>query len=613
MPVVLQPHTVLWALKSPTTRTGDGSSCTNWRSSADLVNLIENEARVASNTAYGRQVFSEREAARPEKRQEAKTRCNYAASRETEARQEACLMCKKNHSLGECPAFVQKSLSERETFIRLQKLCFGCLKSGHRSKWCRARLTCAVCGKGHPSVLHRFQATTADRDERSVHPASGETPQAAVNVVSTGSDGEGVAMKMPIVPVKVTYRNGPPVETYAFLDSGSSSTFCSQSLLNKLEIIAPTKTRLSVTTMAQDPIKVWTAAVEGLTVSDIDENDIVHLPVVFSLDKIPASRDEVCHMDDLTDWPYLHDVVPDSIDADVGLLIGVNVPAALEPVEFIPSRDGGPFAVRTKLGWVINGPVRYKKWTQLRATANRIQVELHQLHLDENLASEQRGFSVEDHRWVKMMEGGVRISDGHYELPLPLKAGSSLPDNSEVALRRLHGLKKKLTDSDFAHKYVDFMDKLLQNGYAERVPDEERGRCDGRVSYLPHHGVGGQKSGKLRVVFDCSSSFRGVSLNVNLLQGPDLTTPLVDVLIRFRQDRIAFIGDVETMFYQVHVPRRDRDLLRFLWWPGGDTTLAPETFRMTVHPFGARSSPSVAIYALKRTAQDFGDGFSAVT
>ena len=576
---------------------------------SDLVNLIEIEARVASNTAYGRQVFGKREAARPEKRQEAKTRCNYAASRETEARQEACLMCKRNHSLDECPAFMQKSLSDRETFIRLQKLCFGCLRTGHRSKWCRARLTCAVCGKGHPSALHRFQATTADRDGRSVRPASGETPQATLNVVSTRSDGEGVAMKMPIVPVKVKYRNGPSVEIYAFLDSGSSSTFCSRSLLNKLEVTAPTKTRLSVTTMAKEPIQIWTTAVEGLTVSDIDENDIVHLPVVFSLDEIPASRDEVCHMDDLTDWPYLQDVVPDSIDAEVGLLIGVNVPEAFEPIDFIPSCDGGPFAVKTRLGWVVNGPVQSRRLTEVKATANRIRLEM-QLNQDEGLAADERGWSVEDHRWMEEVEAGCIMKDGHYEIPIPLKKkGTMLPDNREVCTRRLQGLKRRFRDESFSDRYREVITGMSKNGFVERVKEEDLARDDGLVNYMPHHGVFGKKD-KLRVVFDCSSIFKGVSLNDAVLQGPSLCTPLIDVLIRFRQEEVAFMGDVNAMFHQVSVPADQRDLLRFLWWQNGDPAEDVEVWRMTVHPFGLRSSPSCASYALLRTAVDFGDLYS---
>ena len=49
--------------------------------------------------------------------------------------------------------------------------------------------------------------------------------------------------------------------------------------------------------------------------------------------------------------------------------------------------------------------------------------------------------------------------------------------------------------------------------------------------------------------------------------------------------------DIEAMFHQVRVDESHRDLLRFLWWGGGDVTREPEKYRTAVHLFGATSSP----------------------
>ena len=62
--------------------------------------------------------------------------------------------------------------------------------------------------------------------------------------------------------------------------------------------------------------------------------------------------------------------------------------------------------------------------------------------------------------------------------------------------------------------------------------------------------------------------------------------------------------DIESMFYQVKVPEEGRDLLRFLWWDKGDTSKEPQEYRMTVHLFGAASSPGCSNFALKTTADD---------
>ena len=88
------------------------------------------------------------------------------------------------------------------------------------------------------------------------------------------------------------------------------------------------------------------------------------------------------------------------------------------------------------------------------------------------------------------------------------------------------------------------------------------------------------------------------------MQGPDLTNSLVGVLTRFREDPVAFMGDVEAMFYQVTVPPYQYDYLRFLRWPDGNFEAKLQEYRMVVHLFGVASSPSVANFALKQTARD---------
>ena len=73
---------------------------------------------------------------------------------------------------------------------------------------------------------------------------------------------------------------------------------------------------------------------------------------------------------------------------------------------------------------------------------------------------------------------------------------------------------------------------------------------EGDAWYIPHHGVyHPHKPGKIRVVFDCSAKSMGLSLNSMLYKGLDLTNSLVGVLTRFREDRVAVMVEIETMFY----------------------------------------------------------------
>jgi hypothetical protein len=132
------------------------------------------------------------------------------------------------------------------------------------------------------------------------------------------------------------------------------------------------------------------------------------------------------------------------------------------------------------------------------------------------------------------------------------------------------------------------------------------------VWYIPHHGVyHPHKQGKIRVVFDCAASYLGVSLNQLLLEWPDLTSSLLNVLMMFRQEQTAVTADVESMFYQVRVSKSDIDCLRFLWWPRGDLSSEPQVYRMLVHLFGAASSPACSNVALQKTGVDNRDRFSS--
>ena len=188
-----------------------------------------------------------------------------------------------------------------------------------------------------------------------------------------------------------------------------------------------------------------------------------------------------------------------------------------------------------------------------------------------------------------------------------------LPNNKIVAEHRLVLLKKRLIrDSELHRKCASFMDDLFEKGHARKVPDEWR---DGSHAwYLPLHPViYPQKPDKVRVVFDCAAKFQSVSLNQQILQGPDLTNSLTGVLTRFRAERTAIMADIEKMFYQVRVPTEDSNYLRFLWWPDGDVNKSPEEFQMLVHLFGGVSSPSCASYALQRTVEDNAEHFDEET
>ena len=226
----------------------------------------------------------------------------------------------------------------------------------------------------------------------------------------------------------------------------------------------------------------------------------------------------------------------------------------------------------------------------------------------ESLHDDTKGMSVKDKQAIAIIwEESIQLKDGHYELAIPFrKRPPDLIDNRCMAERRLHLLGKRLQrDTQLNSKYCEGMKDLITKGYADIVNEDKLAKFDSTVWYLPHHPVyHPMKPGKLRIVFDCASVHHGMSLNSRVLSGPDLTNKLLGVLLRFRQETVALMADVQAMFHQVRVSPEDRDVLRYLWWPEGDMSRQPSVHRMDVHLFGRTWSPSCCTFALRRTAED---------
>ena len=227
---------------------------------------------------------------------------------------------------------------------------------------------------------------------------------------------------------------------------------------------------------------------------------------------------------------------------------------------------------------------------------------------NEPMVDSSIAMSVEDRRALNQMKDSVEIVYGHYQLGLPWKNNFvSPPNNREFAVTKLNHLKKRFQrDPNLFEKYKETTNVYVSSGYARLVPHGElEVDEDTPVWFLPHHPVfHPQKLGRVRVVFDCAAKYKGISLNDQLLQGPDLTNGFVGVLTRFRQEPIVMVADLEGMFQQVRVAPRDCQALRFLWWPNSLLTEEPVDHQMQVHLFGATSSPSCASFSLKRTASD---------
>ena len=469
---------------------------------------------------------------------------------------------------------------------------------------------------------------------------------------SSAEESASVITNCRIIQVNLFHKDNTDkaIKVYALLDDASDTTFVTTQVQRELGING-VQTSLDLSTMLGRQ-RISVERIDGLVVQRLDKRAEIELPKTYARETIPSRRDQIPRPETVNSWPHLRriqaKIPPYDEDVDIGLLIGCNCPKAIKPMEVIRGKGEEPYAVRTSLGWSIVGPVATSNTPQdgyaLDSTCHRILSrevisgasdnpnqlsfvlhgrtkevinpsainQMFELDFLEHKGTSKRSLSKEDREFIQIAERGILKNET-----------IELPNNKTAALRRLSQLNRRFmgrNGQQYYEHYVEFMKKLIESGYAESVPEipeadhtsHDQGRKKQNVWYIPHHGVyHPKKPNKIRVVFDCAAEYQNESLNKHLLQGPDLTNSLTGVLCRFRQEPIAFMCDIEGMFHQVKVKEEYRDLLRFLWWEDGDLTEEPKEYRMTVHLFGATSSPGCANFALKSTANDFEEEFGA--
>lgn len=135
--------------------------------------------------------------------------------------------------------------------------------------------------------------------------------------------------------------------------------------------------------------------------------------------------------------------------------------------------------------------------------------------------------------------------------------------------------------------FIAFMQKIFNPHHAELAPPlHEKEECWYLPTFSVYHPC---KPEQIRVVFNSSASYYGVSLNDVLLTGPDLNNSLLGVLLRFRREPVAITADIEQMFHSFIAQEDHRNFLRFLWFKDNNTSKDIIEYRMRVHVFGNNS------------------------
>ena len=502
-----------------------------------------------------------------------------------------------SHTTEECRNFTGMDVKTRIQLVRDRKGCWSCLKIGHRSAECGCRKLCDSpgCGWYHHSLLH--EATIAP-----VHSLDSKFEWASERCL------------LPLMNIQCKGKN-----INVLWDTGATISLITFKAANKLGLAKGAKRSLTVVKVGGNTEEMSSYAYV-LPLKD-EKNKIVFLHV-YGVETISSNINKI----DISGVRYLfrdsHSEEIVNVYGDVDVLVGMNY-ASMQPQRVQIS--GNLALCRNRFGKCIAGS------HVLLKGENSDEINVFLLNnkntiLERFFSIEEMGvscipkcgcckcgkcpvggkdFTIKEERELKLIEEGLVHRGNHWESTYPwCKDPNLLPNNRMIVFKMFQSTEKRLLKDPLKAKiYNDQIKDMVKRDVARKLTEAEKEEYKGPVFYLAQHEVIREesKSTPCRLVFNSSAKMFGHKINDYWVKGPNLLNNLLGVLLRFREDRCAIIGDIRKMFNAIKISKLDQNTHRFLW-RNLNLNQDPDDYVMTSVSFGDTPSASIAIMALKRTA-----------
>ena len=164
--------------------------------------------------------------------------------------------------------------------------------------------------------------------------------------------------------------------------------------------------------------------------------------------------------------------------------------------------------------------------------------------------------------------------------------------------------KRLAKHEEHAKVYQKQIEDMIEREVVRKLSQTELENYKGPIHYISHHKVlkSDSKSTPVRIVFNSSARYMGHVVNDYWAKGPHLVNDLLGVLIRFRENNIAMIGDIKKMYHAVKIKTIEQHTHRFLW-RDMDTGRPPDTYVIQRVSFGDKPSGTIATVALRKPAE----------
>ncbi|XP_055604358.1 uncharacterized protein LOC129752608 [Uranotaenia lowii] len=532
----------------------------------------------------------------PEQHDPGKNKVEAQAEKQKNSEVLECVCCGKNgHRVRDCYKFKALSVSERWKLIRERHLCFSCL-CNHGRRPCRSGIKCDIvgCKYRHNPLLHS-----------SPEKSSTET---AENHTHRFQD-SGTLFR--IVPVTVYGKSGT-VDTFAFLDEGSDLTLVEDGLAKQLGLGGSLQPLCLRWTGNASRVE-HDSRIVSFEISGPDKEKRYILSNARTVGCLNLTKQSFQAEAAALKYKYLRGVPLASYsNAEPQILIGIDNLRLAVPLKTREGDGSGPIATKTRLGWCVYGRRSGSSSTSFNFHSCKCEADeslnilVKQMFIIDDVgAAISKPQTEEDNRALAILEKTTKRVGDRFETGLLWAQDDVvLPDSYGMAKRRLECLERRMyRDERLKENLHKQVLEYVAKGYAHKATPKELQTADrNRIWYLPLGAViNPKKPEKVRVIWDAAAKVDGVSLNSQLLKGPDQLSSLLGVLFQFRLYRIAVSSDIKEMFHQIQIRPADKNSQRFLW--RSDPSQKPDIYLMDVATFGATCSPASAQYVQKLNAK----------
>ena len=380
--------------------------------------------------------------------------------------------------------------------------------------------------------------------------------------------------------VRIKAPDGTSIKARALLDSGSTSSFVSERIVQSLGLNRHSQC-LTVSGIGGMSHKSSLSSVSTLEISSLYSSSAKYTITAIVVTCVTCDL-PLQPVYDSFKWDHLSNLTladPDfATPGKIDLLLGADIYSDV----LLHGRRCGPpntpTAFETHFGWVLTGRTQ----SHSHSASHTSTVASHHTavnsgddilrmfwEIEEN-PKDHVNHSPEERIVMRHFEENhSRSETGRFIVPLPKNPHcKQLGESRSQAVRRFHSLERSLYAKGQFHEFATVMSEYFELGHAEPIPPVDLGKPPSETFYLPMHAVRKEHSTttKVRVVFDASAkSSSGISLNDTLLVGPTIHPSLTDVLLRFHSHRIALTADVSKMYRAIELAPSDRDLHRFVW------------------------------------------------